>query len=533
MIVTNFTPVIYSYDVAKVTTFSTTIAYSYGSTVYNEISNRIEGYKAPITQQILNNLPQWNKMRQSYNSNGWKLTNSWGIGLENVLENINKRITDLNLATADTKYISNLYYSDVTSKELLEGRQSRNLLFNSSFSIKDCTRYNLPAGWLDYSVDQDTYLDYRNSIMSPVSISSNTGSIKVGQEVILDNADINKATASIYVKSNATTVSIYLNVVVEKMDGTSSSFTIQSNKKSIEWTRIVLPISITGNVYRINFSVIASCSSKVSICAPQLELGSLTSWTSSLLDSIPYLRSSSIFNAVYSVPVDVNGKKIPIFNINVEQDFLDVGIPTRIEKVSIPSKGLFFTEDKLFGRKVEVLGDITSIEFDIVENKIKERSTGPSIWDFFGSYDIRDLRFFEELRFGTTVDSSVLITPLASAIRKDYLFVACKEEYRGTTRRLIKILIPRTPPSGELYLESLIDFDLGISFEDILDIDQITDDEIASIQFSDGDPTYMVVVTTNNIKHYYRLYFDYYYFNSNTNRLYTIENYGNSKISVL
>lgn len=530
---TAYAPVRYSYDVLALTTTDATFAYSYGSSAYDQVFNPQEGYKSASTQEILNNLPQWMKMRQSYDSNGWKLTNSWGMGLDNVLDNIKTKLFDINLTTADTKYFSSLSYVDIDSKELLEGRQSRNLLFNSSFTIKDASRLGSPAGWTDFSINKDIFLDYRNSIMSPVSITSSTGKIKIGQEVILDNVLLKNTTASIYLNCNAPSVNVKLHVAVERMDGTSISFTAQTSNRSSEWVRLVLPIEVSSNIYKINYSVISNCDGPVSICAPQLEIGSVTSWTSSVLDFIPFLNSRNLFNVVYSLPDNPSGKKVPIFNIENEKDFLQMGIPTRVEKTTIPNKEILFIQDKEVGRKVEVLGDITNINFDIVDTKIKERSSGPSIWDFFGSYDIRDLRYFDITQYGTAVDSLVTITPLACAIRKDYLFVVCKEEYNNKVKRVLKIVRPRTPPNNQTYLESFIDFDLDIQFNDVLDLNQITDDEVGAIGFSDIDPSYMVIVTTNNIKYYYKLYFDYYFFNNLKNRLYTIESYKNSKISIL
>jgi len=530
---TAYAPVRYSYDLLQLTTADTTFSYSYGSSAYSEIFAQQEGYKSPSTQEILNNLPQWMKLRQAGSSNGWKLTNSWGMGLENVLENVKTKLFDINLATADTKYFSYLSYVDIDSKALLESKQNKNLLFNSSFSLRDVARSLLPAGWTSYNSGPSAFLDYRKSIVSPVSISSPTGRIKVGQEVLLDNVSIKDATASIYVNCDSSSVDIRLHIAVEKIDGTSISFTAKTSNRSQEWVRLVLPFDVSSQVYRISYSVITNCNGPVSICAPQLEIGSVTSWSSSIFDFIPYLNSRNVFNTVYAVPEDRNGRKIPIFNINSERDFLDIGIPTRIEKVTIPSKAIVFNQDKEFGRKVDVLGEITNTEFDTLDGKIKERSLGPSVWDFFGSYDIRDLRYFEELQYGTVEDSSVKITPLAAAVRKDYLFVVCKEEYQGKTKRVLKIVRPRTPPNGQTYLESFTDFDLKIEFTDSLDLDQIVDDEIAVLAFSDIDPSYLVIVTNSNIRYYYKLYFDYYFFNSIKNRLYTIESYKNSKISIL
>lgn len=530
---TSYAPIRYSYDLLSLSTTDTTFAYSYGTSKYNEIFAVQAGFKSPVTQEILNNLPPWMKMRQSYDSNGWKITNSWGMSLENVIDNIKNKILDFSLVTANTKYLSKLDYIDIDSKEVLEPKEKRNLLFNSSFSIKDVARSKMPAGWTEFSTTKSCHLDYINTISSACSISSNTGKIKVGQQILLDNISVKNATASIYLKSDAATVNVRLHVSVEKMDGTSLSFLAQTSNRSSEWVRLILPIEINAQVYRINYSISTNCSGLVSIGAPQLELGSITAWTSSIVDFVPYLPSSSIFNSVYVTPINTANKKISLFNINTETEFLQIGIPTRVEKVAPPQKELAFVPYSNYGRKIDNQRTITDTEFTVFEDKIVERSLGPSIFDFFGKYDVRDIKFFDELEYGTTIDSSLKITPLATAIRGDYLFVACKEETEYGTFRTLKVVRPRTPPKGQTYLESFCDFDLNIKFEDSFDLDQIIDEEVASISFSEIDPSYMVVVTTNNIRYYYKLYFDYYYFNSNKNKIYTIESYGTAKITIL
>jgi len=530
---TNYAPVRYSYDVLSLLTSDVTCSYSYGTSYYDQIFTPQEGYRAPATQEIVNNLPQWMKIRQSYDSNGWKLTNSWGMGFENLIEVVKDNILNLNLSSADTTLLSSLSYVDSNFNKLLEERSLKNILFNSSFAVKDVTRTDLPAGWKEFSTTSNCYLNYTNSVFSPVSIVSDSGKLKIGQELLLDNLLINNATASMYLRADSSVVDIKLHIAVQKIDGTSISFTAKTSNRSSEWVRLVLPFVVNAQVYKINYSIVCDCTGPVYISAPQLERGSITQWSSSILDNLRFLNSSNIFNTVYALPVDSKASKIPLFAISNETTFSTIGIPTRVEKTTIPTKDIVFITENQYSRKVDNLFNIYNVNFEVFENKVVERSQGPSVFDFFGSYDIRDLRFFEELTYGTIIDSSTTLVPLAAAIRKDHLFVVCKETYNGITRSILKVTRPRTPPNGQTYLESVIDFDLNISFEDILDIDQITDQEVASIAFSDTDPSYMVIITTNNIRHYYKLYFDYYYFNSQRNRVYTIEKYKNSSLIIL
>jgi hypothetical protein len=521
--VTDYSYIRYAYDTMPIQSTDTTIAYGYGSQVEHLVDSPLVGFRAPATQQILNNLPQWNKMRQSFDSNGWKLTNSWGMGMEYVIENINKQLTDFSLTTADITHLNELSYTDIDSKEVLNNTTKRNLLYNSSFSIRDVTRNNLPAGWTAYK-NNDTYLDNITNIVTPIGLSSDSGSIRVGQQILLNNIPVNNMTASVYLLCDQE-VDFTLLVSLETITGISKSYTAKITSRSTEWRRLVLPMTVGAQVYRVNISFIGSSAGKMSISAPQLELNNISKWTSSALDYLPYYPSAVRFNSVYGLSNETGGPKTPVYPISDEKDFTYACIPTRIVKIQCPPKDIELFTSQSFSRKVDQLSQITRTEYSILEDQIVERSTSPTSWDIFGRYNLRDLRLFQDLEYGTSESLAVTITPIASAIRKDMLFVVCKEVVGDTEHRVLKILKPRTPPNGETYLESLTDFDLDINFDILYDLDQISDEEVYNISFSDVDPRFMVITTTNNTKHFYRLYFDYYYFDQSKNRLYTIENY--------
>jgi hypothetical protein len=531
--VTDFAYVRYEYDTLGIQFNETTISYSYGSSVEPEVDLPMVGFKAPATQQILNNLPQWTKMRQAYTSNGWKLTNSWGMSMEYIIDNISKTLADFSLTTADISYFSKLNYTDITSSELLHNRTKRNLLYNSAFTIRDISRNNIAAGWTEHTRSGNVYLDHNLSAITPVGISSDTGTIRIGQQVLLNNIQVSSLVASVYLLCDQDDVDFTLFVSIENLNGTSRSYTARITNRSTEWRRLVLPMVVNSQVYRVNVSLLGSASGKMTVSAPQLELNSISSWTSSVSDYLMYMPSEVTFNSVHCISNEYNGPRIPLYPTDDEKTFINVDIPTRLVRIARPSRDLLEAASVSTSRKVDQLNQVTRTEYSVLEEQVAERALSPTPWDIFGRYDIRDLRLHSDLVYGTSDPSNVTITPLASAVRKGMLFVACKEEIKGEVYRTIKIMRPRTPPGEESYLESLTDFDLELDLDTVLDQDQITDEEIVSISFSEIDTSFMVITTTNNTKYYYRMYFDYYYFSKSKNRLYTIESYNAGNLVIL
>lgn len=530
---TDYSPVAYSYSLQSITKDSLSLAYSYGTTAFGDINDPMAGFKAPATQEVLNNLPQWMKMRQSHDSNGWKLTNSWGMALERIVEDVESNTYNLNIVTAQTYPLSKVNYIDVDSKSLVEPKVSRNLLFNSAFSIKDVSRSKMPAGWEKYDLLQNTYLNNRNSIVTCSSLTSTQGNLKIGQELILGNLMVSKLYASVYILCDAPNTDITLHVSVEHIDATNNASQAKVTNRSTEWVRLVLPIDVNKQVYRVNFSVSCNCDAEVSITAPQLELNALTPWSKSILDISPVQPFTPAFNLVYAASSDFNSKKIPVYPITDELSFIEASLPTRIEKAPNPYKDIEPYSTAAFGRKVDQLNEVTRTEFTVINNQVVERAISPTPWDIFGRYNIKDLRFYEELKYGTRDEFNVTLEPLVAAVRKDYLYVVCKETFNGESNYVLKMINPRTPPDNEDYLESLIDFNLNLTLNKVLSIGSQVEESLFSISFSDIEPNYMIITTTNNIRHYYKLHFDYYYFNSSKNRLYLIESYPEATITVI
>ena len=183
------------------------------------------------------------------------------------------------------------------------------------------------------------------------------------------------------------------------------------------------------------------------------------------------------------------------------------------------------------GRRVSFLNEIINTEYVIRDGMIVERSL-QNQFDEFARYSLRDLRYYEDLAFGTKEVVKNTIEPIACLTRNDILFIVCKEVLEEKTQYTLKIVRPKVNPNDEDYLEVLTDFNLNLSLDTVYGINQIAE-EISDLLISDVDSTYLIISTTNNNRYYYKLYFDYYYFNTLNNRLYTIESYQSSKINII
>ncbi len=488
------------------------------------------GFHSASTQSIANNFPEWTKIRQNYTSTGWKFINAWGMALESVVDNVTKNIYNMHLATSDLLENTSVYTVELPDEDILN-KQYLNILYNSSFCIKDASRTKMPAGWtLGTGNDVETiFTGYAPAVGALVS---NNGLLRISQDIYLDNTYYNSLYASTYIKC-ATGTNVKVIVSTESIDGTVLASTGIYTGTSPEWTRLSIGLTTNSQLYSTTFSVEATCSGRVEISSVQLQKDILTEWSNNSNDVLPFTDAIPIGNIVAAIPKNTVSKRIPIFPVETEKDLIYASIPTRIESSIKPAVELSPYAIQLYGRRVSYQGEVVSTEWVNDDTQIIERSVSPTIFDYFGKYNIRELRYHQFLEYGTTEDDSVTITPLATAIRKDILYVACKEVSNGTTIRTIKILIPKSPPNQKTYLESIIDFDLNLFLEGTLGDNQITNEEISTIGFSDVGANWLIINTTANRRFYYKLYFDYYYFNGTNNRFYFLEKYTNSRIAVI
>lgn len=527
--VSNYQNIRYRYDIETLYTNDIGIAYAYGSQYSDNLVEEQVGCRAAATQQIANNLPPWMKMRQDQDSCGWALINSWGCSFEEVLKYSSNKILETTLETADESQVNKVSVVNITQDSLLNPTNFRNLLFNSGFSIKDVIRKQNPAGWTDYNKSNVSLeLDNTFSFLGTNSIKFNTmGSLTQSIEI---NKYLGSVACSVYCRSMSLSTDIKLIINVELIDGTSISKQASIISKSIDWKRLVLPIEINNDVYKIHFTICSSANAN--ICAPMLEYGSsATPWTASRLDSLPVIRSVPNFNSVVAETSDDIKKKIPIFPINDEIYFLNIDIPTRIEKCSAPKDLTNFYKNQLYGRRVTFEKENIPTQWIIKDNKIVEISTFPGPYDVFERYELKELRFTSNLEYGRIDDARLTIKYLDTLIINDILYILCEEQYLDNTIYTIKLCYPKTPASGK-YLQCFADFRVNVTNTVTHGLNEINE-KPTSILVSNKDPS-LIAINTNTLNRvFYKLYFDYYYFNPGNGSLYTREHYKKSNIKIL
>lgn len=527
---TSYMDVRYSYGATELSTASLAIGYSYGTVVFGEIAEALEGYKAPMTQQIANNLPQWVAIRNNTAGSGWMFMNSWGMSMEDVLTNTASNLSNIWLLTTDVAQRNAVYRTDIDDREFIVEKPAHNLLFNSAFSIKDSAIHSLPAGWTDY-YKGNIALSNRSAI-TPSSLRVDAAGT-IGQTIELDSVLIQNLVASLYVWCNDDSVDVTLVVSLETSDGLTKNYTASINSRSPQWRRLVLPINnVNHRVIRAKFLIRSNVSDYALLAAPQLEIGSnVTEWSKGNLDYLPYITPNTRYNLV-QVLSENSERKIPLFGISNERELVAIQIPTRIEVSSIPKvdPGLYASHSA--GRKVDFFNNVYDVDWTILNNKILERSNGPTQFDIFNTYDIRDLRFHTPNIYGTREDATVTRTLIASCVRNNLLLVLVREQKNQVAKYVIKAVVPRTPPNQESYLECIADFDLNLNFDEVVGVSQLTEEPL-SMGISEKDPNLLVINTSLSNRIYYRLYFDYYFFDSVNNQLYTLENYNGAKIQIL
>lgn len=225
-------------------------------------------------------------------------------------------------------------------------------------------------------------------------------------------------------------------------------------------------------------------------------------------------------------------RKIPIFPIGTEAEFLSIDVPTRIEKVVGIHRDLEPFVNNIIGRKVSYFNEVFDTTWVVEDGKVKEKSFGLSAFDVFAEYDIKDLTLSQDLQLGVYADDGSTILPILLSIRKSNLYILALESYKGKSSYVLKICSAKEPASGATYLESITDFYIDVPLVSSYLPDQVSE-SLISLAFSEKDPNILCLTTNLGRQLFYRLYFDYYYNDVVTNKVYTIESYPNAKIQVM
>lgn len=497
------------------------------------------GWKTAVTQKILNNLPMWMEMRKDYDSIGNQFVSAWGMNLDGVINLYNTTRKDQFLYTADLYHDVNLGVSELSNdKERVYTPNLRNLLYNSSFSLKAPVRYQKPLGWTvsRSSIDNLTFNSQEsifgtNSLrLSGLSVLKQTRAIRIAAAPL---------TLSIFVKTDDTELSTSatwdvseagMALLVKYADGTIETYGIGFPKNTLsKWARASLTVTQTQEIDTISVIIGNRLSDSTFIVdCPMLEVSkNLAEWSPSILDTP--VNSKTSFRQVTGLQVliaardedDVN--KIELMPLSSEQEFKNFNIPTRIKPIytaAIPGNSINLS----FGKQINFHEEVMPTVWKAEGNQIIEKSLISP--DIFGKHYPADIIMDEQ--GDTYLDLSLIndegVEVKATTVYNDHLYVVTKETLYGITRYCLKIVRPVKVAYDKTYLPSLGDLEIPIQLGNKFGLDA-QDEEIVRIGITKNIANTIFIDTDVGRRFYYRLYFDYYYPDMASRKIYTRENY--------
>lgn len=502
------------------------------------------GFKAAFTQQILNNMPPWMAMRKDYNSTGNKLTNAWGMQLEDAIRTYNIYRKDQFLATANTYYNINAFVSPISNdKNRIYESKLNNLLFNSSFSILSCAREQRPLGWrtsrnsingISFNSTESLYGNH--CLVLDGSISSSQ--LKQTRQVSVNGGSL---TLSLFVKTEDTGLSSTalwetdeagIILVIENIDSTISTYGVGFPKNtSNKWSRVSLTATLLKETYKVTCIILNRTSNKFYVHCPMLEQSdTMNQWTASINDTNPFYNNSIRLIAGVQVLFESQDgekvKRIEIQPVSSEQQFKNIFVPTRIVPYSISTTpGNSFSNTH--GRHINFFEEIMPTNWIIRSNQIVEGSISSP--DKFGTRLLADATIDQngDLYLDASLINNESIEAKALCIHEDNMFVVTKETYMGSSYYYLKFAKPQYITHEDEYIPSFGDLRIPINLGSSFGYGSINED-VVRIGICKNISNVIYIDTNLDRRFYFKLIYDYYYPDFNTRKLFCREDYSQS-----
>jgi hypothetical protein len=527
--------VLYAYSETDPFVEYTTVSYRYTDGV--DGTKNVVGCRAAATQDILNNLPDWMAMRDKHDSVGQDLVHSWGCNLEDARTLFNEYRRDQFLSTAETYFDIHAGMSELSfNEEKVYSADLRNILFNSSFSMRGYARAQKPEGWsvrrdaldnLTFSEEQAIF--GRNAVRMVDSVE-----IKQTRELAVAGGQI---TFSTYVKTESDTGESVttkfdpgeagLVLVLSYADGTIVSYGVGFPKNTKqEWVRAGLTVNMTKELVSFEAIILNRTSTAMFVHLPMLEGAKrIQSWSPSFEDVPIYLRTpfKSVTGAqvVSTAQDNANPHRIELLEVASEEEFQDVMVPTRITPYA-PKENAGQSVNSALGRQVNAFEETHPVQWTVVDGKIKEKSL--TAGDVFGTVQPRDLYKDEagDLFLDVSLSDSDLVVKAVTAIGR-HLLVVTWESYAGKDAYYLKVVRPQKVQYEDTFLESVSDLEIPINLN-TFGLGAATED-ITRIGVCKYLPGVIFIDTTLERRFYYQLKFDYYYADFNVRKLFCRESY--------
>jgi hypothetical protein len=534
--------VLYTYTEVDPLIVGTTVSYAYSDD--STLVDPILGDAPAATQAIMNNLPLWMEMRKDRSSVGQTLVNAWGMNFEKVRKNFietrnNQFLSSANLERDISAGVTELSFNE---NKVYEGKFD-NLLYNSSFSIEAFKRAQKPEGWNVLRDNLDSLqFDKDHSLFGTHALKlDGTYGPVVAKQTREFKVLGGPLTLSIYVQTEENGLSITdkydadeagLVLIVHYADGEVKSYgTGFPYNTSDSFVKAVVEVNLEKELHSFEVLIVNRNTSVHIVDLPMLSVGNDTkTWTPSFFDVPAWERGAISTVAGVQVlrdhqPSDIV-KKTEVFGVSSEAIFRGTTIPTRIERY-FPTKDAGLKLDMSLGRHVSYYEEELPIMWPALDGKISESSVLTP--DVYNSLLPADLYITEDGTAAldmTLVDDSDNVSVKATTVVDDTLYVVTQETYAGKTRYYLKFVSTHKLTFEATYLESLGDLILDMDLDADFGLEAETED-IDSIGVCKNIPHVIFVDTTRNRRLYFKLFFDYYYADFGTRKLFCREQYIN------
>lgn len=516
------------------------LGYSFGAELTGQ--DPLEGYRAPYTQKILNNLPDWLEMRKNHLATGQTLVNSWAINLEDTLElysdlrknqflSTTNNYSDLHLGVSELSFQEEKVYQPVFN----------NILYNTSFTFLGPKRYQKPEGWdilrnnIDaISINTDNSLYGENCIYFDGSKS--TANMKQTREFRILGG---KLVFSVYYKTEDNGLSLvdYYSsdecgaiITVLYADSTIEHFGLKFKKNtSNKYLRLYTTLNLTKETKSFTVNIVNNINSKFYIDLPMLEIGSKPSQWSSASNDMPIFsletnRTVTGVQALFYNNDTEKVKKLEIIPLGSEDAFKYIRVPTRIIEYN-PTQDTVNIFNSTYGRQINFFNEIMPTLWSSDSSQILERnSLAP---DKFGLTLPADL--YLDQNGNKYIDKSLVNNPsncniLAVCVIEDILYVVSKETYANKIGYYIKFIIPKKQLYEDNFLQSIGDLKIELELGTLFGMGSIPE-EVNRIGKVDNLPGVIFIDTTLERRFYFQLKFDYFYADYNLRKIFFRENY--------
>jgi hypothetical protein len=527
----------YPYDVAT-TTIGSFTAPSLTYVIATDTTDLFVGCRAPYTQKILNNLPQWMKMRQSHNGIGQKLVHSWACNLEDSYEYFSEIKANQFIDTADIyrdihTSVSELSFGDNT----IYTPEFRNFLYNSSFSIKGIARHGAPDGWgHSRNIASAISLDTKEALFGTYCVKM-VGStyLRQSRKLTISAGHLN---FSAYIKTLDTaldetelyTVSQSALVIdLTFADGTTESHGIGLPKNTVgKWVRGSFSVEITKELNKYDVYVINTTTETLYVDMLQLEANSIaTAWTNSISDMPPYsksrIRSTNSLQILSSSEDDQSVTKVEPISLSSEEEFRDHSIPTRIEGFS-PKNTPNHSSSSRLGRQINFYKEVLPTVWNPFENAIQEESYLTR--DVFVSVHPADLYtdYLGGLKLDKTAITASEILVKATVTHNNWLYVITQETFAGETYFYLKVCKAKKIAYEDTYVPSYGDLKLNINLGSSFGLNSLPE-SIASMGICKNIPNAIYIDTDKNRRLYFKLKYDHFFADFASRKLFFREDY--------